>query len=120
MKPYGYWDCCNDILDCRLPEPWRYQAFTSYFETAELENVRDDYGRHLYNLCFGDVQKRVVKMDEVIVELREHGVSCKAIFTPDDCHVDYVAIFSCGELSPAEIAKIIQAHDTFNMFQCKL
>lgn len=120
MKPDGYWDCCNDILDCRLPEPWRYQAFTSYFETVGLDDVRDYYGRDLYNLCFWDVQKRVVKMDEVIVELREHGVSCKAIFAPDDCHVDYVAIFNCGELSPAEITKIIQAHDTFNMFQCKL
>lgn len=46
------------------------------------------------------------------------GVECKPIFTPDDCHVNYIAVFSLGNATAQRINEIARKADLCVLFQC--
>lgn len=117
-KPSGYWYCRNEIITARLDTPHKYELFTEYFDVEKLYSIRDKYGVDLYRACYADALHEVMEADNVTLHLRTLGVECKPIFTPDDCHVNFIAIFSLGDTTAERINEIIRAANTYCMFQC--
>lgn len=56
MKPSGYEACYNAIMAAKLPHPIKYQPFTVYFDSNQLEIIRDTFGVDLYRECLRDAE----------------------------------------------------------------
>ena len=59
MKTAGYVACYEAIEAALLETPKVYQAFTQYFDTDKLSEIRDTFGVDLYSECMRDAQKAV-------------------------------------------------------------
>ena len=56
-KTAGYIACYKAIEAALLEAPEVYQAFTQYFDTDKLSEIRDTFGFDLYSECMHDAQK---------------------------------------------------------------
>lgn len=118
MKTAGYWECRNEIIAARLPTPHKYEPFTELFNVDKLDAIRDKYGIDLYRECYADAAHEVMEAANVTTHLCALGVECKPIFTPDDCHVNYIAVFSLGNTTAQRINDIARKADLCVLFQC--
>jgi hypothetical protein len=118
MKTAGYWPCRNEIINAHLSTPHKYEPFTELFDVAQLAAIRDKYGVDLYRECYADAAHEVMEAANVTTHLRALGVECKPIFTPDDCHVNYIAVFSLGNTTAQRINEIARKADLCVLFQC--
>lgn len=55
---------------------------------------------------------------DIVTYFRMLGVECKPIFTPDDCHVNFIAVFSLGNTTARRINEIARRSDLCVLFQC--
>ena len=117
MKPAGYWPCRNEIINAHLSAPHKYEPFTELFDTEKLGEIRSKYGVDLYKECYTDALYEVVEAANVTAHLRLLGVSCKPIFPPDDCHVNYIAVFSLGNVTAPRINEIATKAGLCVLFQ---
>lgn len=118
MKIAGYWPCRNEIIAARLSVPRKYEPFTELFDVEQLDAIRDKYGTDLYRECYADAVREITEAAKVTAQLRALGVACYPIFTPDDCHVNFIAVFSLGNTTAPRINEIIRAANTYCIFQC--
>lgn len=118
MKPAGYWPCRNEIISAHLSTPHKYEPFTELFDTEKLGEIRDKYGVDLYKECYSDALREVVEAANVTTHLRVLGVNCNPIFTPDDCHVNFIAVFSLGNTTAQRINEIASKASLCVLFQC--
>nr|DAI51400.1 MAG TPA: hypothetical protein [Caudoviricetes sp.] len=118
MKTSGYWPCRNEIIAAQLPTPHQYEPFTEFFDVEQLDAIREKYGADLYRQCYVDALREVKEAADITTQLRALGVQCKPIFTPDDCHVNYVAVFSLGDTTAQHINDIAQSVGLCVLFQC--
>ena len=118
MKTAGYWPCRNEIINAHLSTPHKYEPFTELFDVGQLAAIRDKYGADLYRECYADAAHEVMEAANVTTHLRALGVECKPIFTPDDCHVNYIAVFSLGNTTAQRINEIARKADLCVLFQC--
>lgn len=118
MKAAGYWPCRNEIIAAHLSTPHKYEPFTELFDVDQLDAVRDKYGVDLYRECYADALHEVMEAANVTTYLRALGVECKPIFTPDDCHVNFIAVFSLGNTTAQRINEIARKADLCVLFQC--
>lgn len=51
-------------------------------------------------------------------EWRMLGVECKPVFSPDDCHADFIAVFSLGRSTAERINQIARRNGLCVLFQC--
>ena len=84
----------------------------------QLDAIRDKYGVDLYRECYADALHEVTEAANVTAHLRTLGVECKPIFTPDDCHVNFIAVFSLGNTTAQRINEIARKADLCVLFQC--
>ena len=61
---------------------------------------------------------QVTEAANITTHLRALGVECKPIFTPDDCHVNFIAVFSLGSTTAQRINEIARKADLCVLFQC--
>lgn len=118
MKTAGYWSCRNEIINAHLSIPHKYEPFTEIFDVEQLAAIRDKYGVDLYRECYADAAHEVMEAANVTIHLRALGVECKPIFTPDDCHVNYIAVFSLGNTAAQRINEIARKANLCVLFQC--
>lgn len=118
MKTAGYWACRNEIIAAHLAAPHRYEPFTELFDVAQLDAIRDKYGVDLYRECCADAGREIMAVADIVTYLRMLGVECKPIFTPDDCHVNYIAVFSLCNTTAQRINEIARKADLCVLFQC--
>lgn len=118
MKTAVYWSCRNEINAAHLPTPHKYEPFTEFFDMDQLDAIRDKYGVDLYRECYADALHEVTEAANVTTHLRALGVECKPIFTPDDCHVNFIAVFSLGNTTAQRINEIARKADLCVLFQC--
>lgn len=118
MKTAGYWSCRNEIINAHLSTPHKYEPFTELFDVRALDIIRDKYGVDLYRECYADAVHEVMEAANVTTHLRDLGVECRPIFTPDDCHVNYIAVFSLGNTTAQRINEIARKADLCVLFQC--
>ena len=118
MKTAGYWACRNEIIAAHPAAPHRYEPFTELFDVSKLDAIRDKYGVDLYRECCTDVGREIMAVADVVICLRMMGVECKPIFTPDDCHVNYITVFSLGNTTAQRINEIARKADLCVLFQC--
>lgn len=118
MKTSGYWPCRNEIIAAHLSAPHKYEPFTELFDVEQLDAIRDKYGADLYRQCYADAQREVTKAANVTMHLCTLDVKCKPIFTPDDCHVNYIAVFSLGSTTAQHINEIAGRAGLCVLFQC--
>ena len=118
MKPAGYWPCRNEIINAHLSTPHKYEPFTELFDTEKLDEIRDYYGADLYKECYADALHEVMELSNIVTHLRALGVECKPIFTPYDCHVDFIAVFSLGNTTAQRINEIAGKSAVCVLFQC--
>ena len=118
MKPAGYWPCRNEIINAHLSTPHKYEPFTELFDTEKLDEIRDHYGADLYKECYADALREVMELSNIVTHLHAIGVDCKPIFTPDDCHVDFIAVFSLGNTTAQRINEIAGKSAVCVLFQC--
>ena len=118
MKTAGYWACRNEIIAAHLAAPHRYEPFTELFDVSKLYAIRDKYGVDLYRDCYADALREVTEATNITTHLRALCVECKPIFTPDDCHVNYIAVFSLGNTTAQHINEIARKADLCVLFQC--
>lgn len=118
MKTAGYWPCRNEIIAARLSAPRKYEPFTEFFDVDHLDAIRGKYGADLYRECYADAAREVMEAANVTAQLHALGVECYPIFTPDDCHVNFIAVFSLGNTTAQRINEIILAANTYCVFQC--
>ena len=118
MKTAGYWACRNEIVNAHLDTPHKYEPFTELFDTEKLDEIRDRYGADLYKECYADALQEVMELSNVTTHLRTLGVNCKPIFTTDDCHVNYIAVFALGNTTAQRINEIATKHSLCVMFKC--
>ena len=84
----------------------------------QLDAIRDKYGVDLYRECYADALHEVTEAANITTHLRALGVECKPIFTPDDCHVNFIAVFSLGSTTAQRINEIARKADLCVLFQC--
>jgi len=65
-----------------------------------------------------DALHEVTEAANITTHLRALGVVCKPIFTPDDCHVNFIAVFSLGSTTAQRINEIARKADLCVLFQC--
>ena len=118
MKTAGYWPCRNEIINAHLSTPHKYEPFTELFDVDQLDAIRDKYGVDLYRECYADALHEVTEAANITTHLRALGVECKPIFTPDDCHVNFIAVFSLGSTTAQRINEIARKADLCVLFQC--
>lgn len=118
MKTAGYWSCRNEIIAAHLSTPHKYEPFTELFDMDQLDAIRDKYGVDLYRECYADALHEVTEAANITTHLRALGVECKPIFTPDDCHVNFIAVFSLGSTTAQRINEIARKADLCVLFQC--
>lgn len=118
MKTAGYWSCRNEIIAAHLSTPHKYEPFTELFDVDQLDAIRDKYGVDLYRECYADALHEVTEAANITTHLRALGVECKPIFTPDDCHVNFIAVFSLGSTTAQRINEIARKADLCVLFQC--
>ena len=118
METAGYWACRNEIIAAHPAAPHRYEPFTELFDVAQLDAIRDKYGVDLYRECYADAGREIMAVADIVTYLRMLGVECKPIFTPDDCHVNYIAVFSLGNTTAQRINEIARKADLCVLFQC--
>lgn len=118
MKTAGYWPCRNEIINAHLSTPHKYEPFTELFDVDQLDAIRDKYGVDLYRECYADALHEVTEAANITTHLRALGVECKPIFTPDDCRVNYIAVFSLGNATAQRINEIARKADLCVLFQC--
>ena len=118
MKSAEYWECRNAIIEAHLSVPDRYDPFADLFDLEMLSDVRSRYAPDLYAQCYADTLNEVMNISNVVSHLRALGVQCKPVFTPDDCHFDFIAVFSLGLSSADRINKIATKSSLYVLFQC--
>ena len=118
MKSAGYWACRNEIVNAHLDTPHKYEPFTELFDTEKLDEIRDHYGVDLYKECYADALNEVMELANVVTHLRTLGVDCKPIFTEDDCHVNFIAVFALGNTTADRINQLAKKHALNVLFQC--
>ena len=118
MKSAGYWACRNEIINAHLATPRKYEPFTELFDTEKLDEIRGKYGVDLYKESYADALHEVMELSNLATHLRALGVDCKPIFTPDDCHVNYIAVFSLGNTTAQRINEIATKKALSVLFQC--
>jgi hypothetical protein len=118
MKTAGYWPCRNEIIAAHLSTPHKYEPFTELFDVDQLDAIRDKYGVDLYRECYADALHEVMEAANITTYLRALGVECKPIFTPDDCHMNFIAVFSLGSTTTKRINEIASRADLCVLFQC--
>lgn len=118
MKTAGYWPCRNEIINAHLSTPHKYEPFTELFDIEKLDEIRNKYGADLYKECYTDALHEVIELSNIVTHLRALGVNCKPIFTPDDCHVNYIAVFSLGNTTAQRINEIAKTKGVCILFQC--
>lgn len=118
MKTAGYWPCRNEIINAHLSTPHKYEPFTELFDVERLAAIRDKYGADLYRECYADAAAEVMQAANVTTHLRALGVDCKPIFTPDNCHVNFIAVFSLGSTTAPRINEIATKSGLCVLFQC--
>ena len=101
MKTAEYWTCRNEIIRAHLATPCKYEPFAD-----------------LFRACYFDALHEVSEAANVTAHLRLLGVTCKPIFTPDDCHVNYIAVFSLGNATAPRINEIASSAGLCVLFQC--
>ena len=99
-------------------EKWLNSPALSEEEWKELDAIRDKYGVDLYRECYADALHEVTEAANITTHLRALGVECKPIFTPDDCHVNFIAVFSLGNTTAQRINEIASRADLCVLFQC--
>ena len=99
-------------------EKWLNSPALSEEEWKELDAIRDKYGVDLYRECYADALHEVTEAANITTHLRALGVECKPIFTPDDCHVNFIAVFSLGSTTAQRINEIARKADLCVLFQC--
>ena len=109
MKTAGYWPCRSEIIAAHLSTPHKYEPFTELFDGDQLDAIRDKYA---------DALHEVMEAANITTYLRALGVECKPIFTPDDCHVNFIAVFSLGNTTAQRINEIARKADLCVLFQC--
>ena len=118
MKSAGYWPCRNEIIKAHLDAPHKYETCVELFDTEKLDAVRDHYVADLYKECYLDALDEVMTMSNVVTHLRMLGVDCKPIFTEDDCHVNFIAVFALGNTNADRINRLAKKHALNVLFQC--
>ena len=118
MKQPGYWPCRNEIITAHLDDPHKYEPFAEFFNVDQLDLIRDKYGVDLYRECYADALREVSEISGTVTHLRSLGVLCKPIFTPDDCHKNFIAVFSLGSVTAPRINEICRKAGFCNLFQC--
>lgn len=118
IKPAGYWPCRNEIINAHLERPRKYEPFTELFDVGKLCDVRDKYGADLYKVCYEDALHEVMEIGNIVTHLRSLGVDCKPIFTPDDRHVNYIAVFALGNTTAQRINEIAKKASIGVLYQC--
>lgn len=118
MKTAEYWTCRNEITRAHLATPCKYEPFADLFDPDQLQAVRDNYAPDLFRACYFDALHEVSEAANVTAHLRLLGVTCKPIFTPDDCHVNYIAVFSLGNATAPRINEIASSAGLCVLFQC--
>lgn len=118
MKSAGYWPCRNEIINARLSAPHKYEPFTELFNAEQLDSIRDKYGVDLYLECYTDALDEVMTMSNVVTHLQMLGVDCKPIFTEDDCHMNFIAVFALGYTTADRINRLAKKHALNVLFQC--
>lgn len=118
MKTAGYWPCRNEIIAAHLSTPHKYEPFTELFDADQLDAIRDKYGADLYRECCADVGREIMAVADIVTYLRMLGVECKPSFTPDDCHANFIAVFSLGNTTAQRINEIARKADLCVLFQC--
>lgn len=98
--------------------PAQIRTVHGAFDTEKLDEIRSKYGADLYKECYTDALYEVMEAANVTAHLRLLGVSCKPIFTPDDCHVNYIAVFSLGNVTAPRINEIATKAGLCVLFQC--
>ena len=118
MKQPGYWPCRNEIINAHLSTPHKYEPFTELFDIEKLDEIRAKYGADLYKMCYSDALHEVMEAGNITTHLRALGVDCKPIFTPDECHVNFITVFSLGNTTAQRINEIAKKADLCVLFQC--
>ena len=118
MKTAEYWTCRNESIRAHLATPCKYEPFSDLFDPEQLQAVRDSYTPDLFRACYFDALHEVSEAANVTAHLRLLGVTCKPIFTPDDCHVNYIAVFSLGNATAPRINEIATSAGLCVLFQC--
>lgn len=118
MKAAGYWPCRNEIIAAHLSTPHKYEPFTELFDVDQLNAIRGKYGVDLYRECYADALHEVMEAANIMTYLRALGVEGKPIFTTDDCHVNFIAVFSLGNTNAQRINEIASRADLCVLFQC--
>lgn len=118
MKTAGYWPCRNEIINAHLSTPHKYEPFTELFDIEKLDEIRNKYGVDLYKECYTDALHEVIELSNIATHLRSLGVNCNPIFTPDDCHVNFIAVFSLGNTTAQRINEIAKQKGVYILFQC--
>ena len=118
MKSAGYWACRNEIINAHLSLPHKYEPFTELFDVENLDEIRNHYGAELYKESYADALREVMELSNIATHLRALGVNCKPIFTPDDCHVNFIAVFSIGDTTAQRINEIASKAKICVLFQC--
>lgn len=57
------------------------------------------------------------KMAAAAKALKTRGVVCREYYSPDECHVDFIAVFDLGEMTKGEINEYIKACGLYCLFQ---
>lgn len=118
MKTAGYWPCHNEIINAHLSTPHKYEPFTELFDVEKLDEIRNKYGVDLYKECYTDALHEVMEMSNIVTHLRVLGVDCKPVFSPDSCHVNFVAVFTLGNTTAQRINEIAGKANLCVLFQC--
>lgn len=118
MKTAGYWACRNAIIAAHLAAPHRYEPFTELFNVDQLDAIRDKYGVDLYRECCAEAGHEIMVIADTVTYFRMLGVECKPVFSPDDCHADFIAVFSLGRSTAERINQIARRNDLCVLFQC--
>ena len=118
MKTAGYWACRSELIAAHLAAPHRYEPFTELFDVDQLDAIRDKYGVDLYRECCAEAGHEIMVVADTVTCLRMLGVECKPVFSPDDCHADFIAVFSLGRSTAERINQIARRNDLCVLFQC--
>ncbi len=118
MKTARYWACRNEIIAAHLAAPHRYEPFTELFDVDQLDAIRDKYGVDLYRECYADAGREIMAVANIVTHLRMLGVECKPVFSPDNCHADFIAVLSLGRSTAERINQIARRAGLCVLFQC--
>lgn len=103
-------------LTCCEPGAWTFDKDGKHEDEAHKLDLVKLFADTVRDTA--DALHEVTEAANVTTHLRALGVECKPIFTPDDCHVNFIAVFSLGNTTAQRINEIARKADLCVLFQC--